>query len=153
MYDDECNLLLRNDMNNVTKDSFTLRRQRKNISQFFPSFSVVMVWVQYPFMTETAMETIVISMEKMGIMGSGDGVHTVCDSKSKSKSNGKEDVYNPFYRCCHHSLSQTLKERSHVTKFSQFFILKYRPVFQFSIVSMAMGWITGKWVQHPLLTE
>ena len=36
-------------------------------------------WVQYPFMMATAMETIVMAMEKMGIMESGHGVQTVCE--------------------------------------------------------------------------
>ena len=35
-----------------------------------------MEWIQYPFMTAVAMETIVTSLEKMGIMESGDDVPT-----------------------------------------------------------------------------
>ena len=35
-----------------------------------------MKWVQYPFMMAMALETIVMATEKMGIIESGDGVHT-----------------------------------------------------------------------------
>ena len=53
-------------------------------------FSVVMEWVQYPFMTAMA-------MEKMGIMESGDGIHTVT-----AMATGKKiELFNPFCcRCC-----------------------------------------------------
>ena len=59
----------------------------------FPTFSVVMEWVQYPFMTTTAMETIIMAMEKMGIMESSDGVHTAAAMAME-----KFEFLNPF-RC------------------------------------------------------
>ena len=47
-----------------------------------------MEWVQYPFMTAMAVETIVMATENMGIIESGDGVHTMCDGNGSS--NGKK---------------------------------------------------------------
>ena len=92
-----------------------------------------------PIHGETAMETIVISMEKMGIMESGDGVHTVCDSKSNSNSNGKK-MFIILSIAVVITVRANLKgafTRNEIQPNS--FILKYLPVFQFSIVSMAMG--------------
>ena len=52
-----------------TKSSFTLAAT-KNISQIFPSMSVIMDWVLHLFMTAMA-------MEKMDIIETGCGVHIV----------------------------------------------------------------------------
>ena len=53
---------------------------------FFLSFGVVMELVPYPFMTAMATDTIAMATEKMGIMESDDGVHTVCDGNGNGEN-------------------------------------------------------------------
>ena len=42
--------------------------------------------VPYPFMTAMATDTIAMATEKMGIMESDDGVHTVCDGNGNGEN-------------------------------------------------------------------
>ena len=60
-----------------------------------------MKWVQYPFMKAMATEAIVMATEKMGIMESGDGVHTVCVTAMATE---EIEFFGPFR--CRHSVNE-----------------------------------------------